>query len=118
MELKEFVKVTIEQIIEGAAAAQESIKESGAIVNPSSMQFRKDGEWNEYNHAMPQEVEFDVGLTATDKKGSTEGVGVFLGSISLGKKNDSGIESVAVTKVKFKVPLVLPAGDKLVDLGY
>ena len=113
MELKDFVKATLEQIVEGTDLAQQSIKTRGGIINPSNMSFQKDGAWNNYNHAMPQEVVFDVGLTSTDKSGSTEGIGVFLGCISLGKKNDVGIESVAITKVKFTVPLVLPAGEKL-----
>ncbi len=86
MELKDFVKATIEQIVEGAALAQESIKSRGGIVNPTNMRFQKDGSWNQYSHAMPQEILFDVGLTSTDKSGSSEGIGVFLGSISLGKK--------------------------------
>lgn len=115
MELKDFVKATLEQIVEGAASAQETIKERGGIVNPSSMSFQKDGSWNNYEHAMPQEVVFDVGLTSTDSRGSSEGIGVFLGSISLGKKNDAGVENVAVSKVKFSVPLVLPPGDKLFE---
>ena len=118
MELKEFIKTTLEQIVEGAASAQQAIKAKGGIVNPSNMSFQKDGAWNSYNHAMPQEVVFDVGLTSTDKSGSTEGIGVFLGSISLGKKNDVGIEQVAITKVKFVIPLVLPPGEKLVDTDY
>ena len=54
---------------------------------------------------------FDVGLTSTDKKGSSEGIGVFLGSLNIGKKNDSGVEQVAISKVKFTVPLILPPGD-------
>ena len=83
MELKEFVKATLEQIVEGVASAQESM--------------------------------FDVGLTATDKRGSAEGIGVFLGSISLGKKNETGVEQVVITKVRFSVPLVLPLGPKLFD---
>ena len=62
---------------------------------------------------MPQDVVFDVGLTSTDKSGSSEGIGVFLGSVSLGKKNDVGTEDVAVTKVKFTVPLVLPPGKSM-----
>ena len=115
MELKDFVKVTLEQIVEGAALAQESITARGGTVNPSNMDFIKDGSRNYYSHAMPQEVVFDVGLTSTDKAGSSEGIGVFLGSISLGKKNDSGVEQVAVTKVKFTIPLVLPPGDKLIQ---
>jgi hypothetical protein len=113
LELKDFVKITIEQIVEGAALAQESIKEYGGIVNPTGMNFFKDGQRSIYRHAMPQEIKFDVGLTSTDKSGSTEGIGVFLGSISLGKKNDSAVEQVAVTKVQFTVPLVLPPGESL-----
>jgi hypothetical protein len=115
MELRDFVKATLEQIVDGAAEAQKAIREKGGIVNPTSMSFQKDGSWNTYNHAMPQEVVFDVALTATDMRGSSEGIGVFLGSISLGKKNDTGVEQVAVTKVKFSVPLVLPPGQGLLD---
>lgn len=59
---------------------------------------------------MPQNVEFDVGLTSTNKSGSIEGIGVFLGSINLGKKNDESGEDIAVTKVRFTVPVVLPPG--------
>lgn len=114
MELKDFVKATIEQIVEGAALAQESIKSRGGIVNPTDMRFQKDGAWNQYSHAMPQEVLFDVGLTSTDKSGSSEGIGVFLGSISLGKKNDSGAEQVAISRVRFTVPLALPPGEQLI----
>lgn len=43
MELKEFVKATLEQIVEGSALAQQSIKSKGGIVNPSNMSFQKDG---------------------------------------------------------------------------
>lgn len=116
MDLKDFVKVTLEQIVEGVAEAQKSIQARGGIVNPSTQQYQKDGAWNTYQHAMPQEVVFDVGLTTSDKKGSSEAVGVFLGSINLGKKNDSGLEHVAVTKVKFSVPIVLPPGNKLANI--
>jgi hypothetical protein len=113
VELKDFVRSTIEQIVEGAVLAQQSISAKGGIVNPSSLQFRKDGAWNTYEHAMPQEVEFDVALTSTDKSGSSEGIGVFLGSVALGKKNEKGVESVALTRVRFSIPLVLPPGEPL-----
>ena len=114
MELKEFVKITLEQIVEGAALAQESIKQHGGIINPSNMSYQRDGSWNVYEHAMPQEVAFDVGLTSTDKSGSAEGIGVFLGSIHLGKRNETGAEQVAVTRVRFTIPIVLPPGDDLI----
>lgn len=110
MELSNFVKSTLEQIVLGVVEAQKSVQAHGAVVNPVSVSYQRDGAWNVSDGAIPQEVVFDVALTATDKSGSSEGIGVFLGSISLGKKNDAGTEQVAITKVKFSVPLVLPPG--------
>lgn len=115
MELKEFIKTTIEQIVEGASAAQNTIASKGAILNPAGIQFQKDGAWNNYEHAMPQNIEFDVALTSVEKNGSAEGIGVFLGRINLGKKNENGHEHVAVTKVKFSIPIILPVGGKVND---
>ena len=113
MELKDFIRQTLEQIVEGVHSAQSDIEGRGATINPTSVSFQRDGEWNRYNSGMPQNVEFDVGLTSVDKKGSTEGIGVFLGSVSLGKKNESGLEHTAVTRVRFSVPLAFPMGRAL-----
>ncbi|WP_289032075.1 hypothetical protein [uncultured Paraglaciecola sp.] len=113
MELKEFVKITLEQIVEGVASAKETIDAHGGTINPTGVVFKKDGSYNSYDHAMPQDVVFDVGLTSTDKSGSLEGIGVFLGSVNLGKKNETGTENMAVTKVSFTVPLVLPPGKRM-----
>ena len=113
MELKDFIRQTLEQIIEGVSGAQAQIEVRGGTVNPTRVSFRRDGEWNSFNSSMPQNVEFYVGLTSIDKKGATEGIGVFLGSVSLGKKNETGIEHTAVTRVRFTVPLVLPKGKDL-----
>lgn len=110
MELKDFIKETIENIVDGVAAAQASIKDKGAQINPKSARFYENSLYNDFNSGMPRFVEFEVGLTSTDKSGSSEGIGVFLGTISLGKKNDQGIEDIAVTKIKFSLPLVLPCG--------
>jgi hypothetical protein len=110
MELKDFIKNTLEQIVEGVSLAQVTISENGGVINPSSIGYQKDGQWTQYNHAMPQTIEFNVCLTSTKTADSREGIGVFLGPINLGKKNDSGTEQVAVTRVQFTVPLVLPPG--------
>ena len=115
MELKTFIQHTIEQIVEGVSDAQSSIASKGGIINPASLQFQKEGQWNTYQHAIPQEVAFDVGLTSTDKTGTAGGIGVFLGAVTLGSKGQSGTEETAVTKVKFTVPLVLPPGKGLME---
>lgn len=111
MELRDFIKETIENIVDGVTAAQASIKDKGAQINPKRVQFNENGHFNDLNSGMPRFVEFDVGLTSVNKSGSSEGIGVFLGTISLGKKNDQGTEHIAVTKIKFSLPLVLPCGD-------
>lgn len=111
LELRDFIKETIENIVDGVTAAQASIKDKGAQINPRRVQFSENGCFNDLNSEVPRFVEFDVGLTAVNKAGSSEGIGVFLGTVSLGKKNDQGTEHTAVTKIKFSLPLVLPCCD-------
>jgi hypothetical protein len=53
MELKDFVKATLEQIVDGTKTAQDSIKKYGGIVNPSNVTFQKDDKWSEYDNPMP-----------------------------------------------------------------
>ncbi len=110
MELKDFIKETITQIVIGVVEAQVEISQHGAEINPKKVQFKEAGQFNYYNSGKPQYVEFDVGLTSIQKSGSIEGIGVFLGSISLGKKNDEGAEHTAVSRIKFSLPVVLPSG--------
>ena len=108
MELNKFIQNTLKQIIEGVAESQTYASEKGAIINPTYVSFQKDGKSNRYQNAMPQDVQFDVGLTSINTDGSNEGVGVFLGAIKLGKNNQESNQTSAITKVKFTVPLVLP----------
>ena len=80
MELKDFVRATLEQIVEGVYQAQEGIESQGGIVNPAGMNYFKDGQRSIYDHAMPQQVDFDVGLTSIDKLGSSEDIGFIWGA--------------------------------------
>lgn len=50
MELKEFIKETITQIIEGVTEAQELIRKHGAEIDPKKVQF------NYNNSGKPQHV--------------------------------------------------------------
>lgn len=111
MELKDFIKETITQIVDGVVEAQAAIAKHGAEINPRKVQFKEAGQYNYHNSGKPQMVEFNVGLTTIKKAGSAEGVGVFLGSISLGKKNDEGSEHTAVSRIRFSLPVVLPSGE-------
>jgi hypothetical protein len=109
VELKDFIKETLQQIVEGVVAAQKQTAQNGAAISPANVVYKEDGQWNTFRDGVPQDVEFDVGLTSTGKRGTSEGVGVFLGSINLGKKNESGSEHIAVTRVKFSVTVLFPS---------
>lgn len=108
MELKSFIQMTLEHIVEGVEAANQTFASKNALVNPRRAISVEDGKRNEFDGSFPRMVDFDVALTRTGGAGSTEGVGVFLGPISLGKKNESTSEEMAVSRVKFTIPLVLP----------
>ncbi len=115
MELKDFVQNTLEQIVEGVAAAQMTIDLQGGGVNPASMKFLRNGKWNGHDHPQAQDVTFDVALTEIDNSDSAQGIGVFFGGVSLGTKSGKGAETVAITRVQFTVPLVLPPGKGLIE---
>lgn len=52
-------------------------------------------------------VEFEVSITESAKDGSKNGIGVLLGSFSLGANNSSETANGAYTKVKFNIPINL-----------
>ena len=115
MELKTFIQVSLEEIVEGVSNAQKKVSSMGGNINPTGVNHVSEGQRNYSSHAIPTSVEFDIGLTQASSKGGTEGIGVFLGSVSLGKKNEHDSENIAVTRVRFSVPLALPAGARIVD---
>ena len=111
MDLSEFVKLTLCQIVDGVQAAQEATKSKGANINPKNLVYQRDGQWNRDQGGAVTQVQFDVGLTASEGTGTAGGIGVFLGAVSLGSTGRSDRNSVAQTSVQFSVPIQLPPGD-------
>ena len=125
MNLQDFIKETITQIAESVIGIQEHFDEKGidAIVNPREFQDIKDADFagrykpvsshtgNPTNYfRLVDAVEFDVAVTVeTD---STKGVGGKLKIMDIGIGADgSQTDKLAnISKVKFKIPLVLPHG--------
>lgn len=111
MELKQFVSLTLQQIIAGVADAQAA--QGGENVNPKIwMAQRGDaakmkilesnaGKWIHM-------VDFDVAVTAVDSTETKGGVGVVAGIFALGSQGQSNAENSMVSRIKFQVPLSLP----------
>ena len=104
MELREFVKETLVQIISGVADAQSSaeVESTRSAVAPS-------GQGTSDRDTLNQDVTFDVALTTTDKSLTKGGVGVFVGAIGLGSQGQSDSSRLSLSRVQFTVPIYLPS---------
>jgi len=114
MDLKEFVKNTLVQIVEGSIEANRTLIDTGASINPVGG-YRGEtstGSWSDKDGAT-QMVKFHVALTNSEKEGASAGIGVLLGGINFGARGSSEEAETSITTVNFEIPLLLPAGKKL-----
>jgi hypothetical protein len=107
MELKDFIKETLVEIIRGVSEAQSDILETGAYIHP--MINRTNDKYAVANYGgrvyTIYDVDFDIAVTASDSSGSKGGIGVFLGSVGIGAKGESNESNVTQNRIKFKVPI-------------
>lgn len=113
MQLKDFIRETLIQIVEGVSLAQKEITNKGGNVNPIEVGFTKDGQNTAYNHAIPQDVHFDIVLAQVEGSGVESGIGVFLGSFGIGSKAKSDAQNASTSKIQFTIPLMLPPGNSV-----
>jgi hypothetical protein len=115
MNIEDFVRETLVQITNGVTQAQRQLDPTGALVNPRMKAIGKEHSIGEvYMHAgeVVSFVEFDVAVGATEGKETKGGIGVVAGVIGLGSSGKSDSSSRSESRIKFKVPLLLPAHRK------
>lgn len=113
MELSEFVKETLLQLIDGVRNAQSASEDTDAVINPRTL-FNAEklptvtvrGE-----RRLVQLVEFEVGLTSADLQSSKKGIGVMLGGLGVGGDAERSGTRSTVTHIRFNIPIVLPSVD-------
>jgi len=108
MNLEDFIKTALTEIVAGVAAARTEIQKHGGSAGSSPAYGDVKGIKTDNNGRQIQIVGFDIALadaSATDTKG---GIGVFLGTAGLGSQGASHGESSSTSRIKFSVPLVLP----------
>lgn len=108
-----FISETLCQIVDGVKEAQQRATQARGGINPrlvgpiaSDLMKHK---LFVTSGGVAQFVEFDVALTATEGTGTKGGIGVVVGAIALGSSGQSRTENSASSRVKFSVPVVLPA---------
>jgi hypothetical protein len=120
MELQLFVTNTLLAIVRGVESAAEQLKESQSIVSPGEMSLitgvkgvagvygSKIRDVEKYVHL----VKFDVAVTASEAAKTSGEFGIKIIPVKLGLEGTSDSQSGHESRIKFSVPILLPAGDK------
>lgn len=115
MELKDFVRESLSQILNGVIEAQNSLRENGCggEISPAvKTDWEKSGLLFGQNGMPIQNVEFDVVVTATEKTGTKGTIGVAISVLKLGTQGESQESSTQNSRIKFSVPISLPTMPK------
>src|SRR6202035_624272 len=108
MDLKDFVAVSLTQIVEGIKKAQEATASSGAWISPvSSLSTAGTGnkpiviapEGRRYLH----EVNFDVAVTVNDEQRAGAGAGITILGARISADGGVTYQNAAVSRVQFSV---------------
>ena len=123
-DLEEFISATLEQIVRGVKAAQESLSSRGAVVNPdikgkaedvaaagiiTAMEPGREVVKGDKPRKAVVRVRFDVGVAATKTDDNEWKIGVFAGSLGVGAKRAVEKGGTAEHRIQFEVPILLPS---------
>lgn len=103
MELHEFVKETLVQIVRGITEAQqhEIIQSNNASVVPHGVSSSDLKLAN-------REIQFDIVITTQTGSSAKGGVGIFVGGLGVGTQGKLDSNDSLENRVKFSVPVLFP----------
>jgi hypothetical protein len=111
MELREFVRSTLLEIISGVSDAQKALAEEGSTAVVNALASRQDiKRYSQRGTRLLEMVEFDVALTVTETTDKGIGGRLSIAAASIGSQRGTSIENSEVSRVRFQVPVVLPMG--------
>lgn len=118
MDIATFIKETLVQIAQGIEGANEKLKGSTAVVNPRGIRPSPKDDTKFFGYLeekdtekflrVVQEIEFDVAVYATEGTETKGGIGIMVGTIGLGSHGKSQAGSSSESRIRFKVPMVMP----------
>ena len=109
MDLKDFTKQTLIQIVEGTKEANEVIANSGAKIPTHNIANKKNFVYDGPNLHNVIDVEFDVAITTLESEGANGGGSLKVASlINIGGAVDNKIENQTISRIKYSLPLMLP----------
>ena len=110
MELKDFIKTTINEIALGIKEAQEDAGTTGILVNPAGVAISEKGDkyLRQEGFRYIQELEIKVAVSVAEGKGKKASLGVVAGIFNAGGSVTGEETNNSVSVIRFTVPLALP----------
>ena len=112
MELKQFVKSVIVEIVTGLSEAHEAVKSTGAIVNPANVNALPEQFGHLYGHISTSgedravhKIVFDVAVTASEGTETKGGIGIAVAVLGLGASGKSDSTQSTTSRIQFAVPI-------------
>lgn len=116
MELTQFISETLVSIVEGIADAQARTKDRGAFVNPGGLMrttssVGENSIWDNRTNNFARLVTFDIAVTVEEGTKTGAKIGVVAGLFDLGAGGASENKQLAMNRIQFAVPVLLPASE-------
>lgn len=112
IEVEEFVRNTLCQIVAGVVSAGRLVQDTGAEICPpiktDLAKLAKEGREISHRGLPIREVEFDLAVTASKEKGAKGGIGVVVSVIKLGTEAQTKSQDQRESRIKFSIPLTFP----------
>ncbi|MGD9689621.1 MAG: hypothetical protein AB7K52_06555 [Phycisphaerales bacterium] len=112
--MREFVKNTISQVVQGVHEAQVATNASGAFVYPRSQVYwsSKSGkpEYDGTGAAHPVPIEFDLAVTVTESSDMSGAAGVSVAWVNIGGGGMTAQSNQVISRLRFTIPIVPPMG--------
>ena len=107
MELKDCVKESIKNIMDGVSEAQTEVSDGKVASRFASVSLG----WYESGLSNRQLIDFEVSVNAVEKEGSEAKLNVVAAVVGGGIKGDSSTSSSHTAKLHFKVPVEFPESE-------
>ena len=116
MELKEFIKTTLTEIVEAVKETQETVKDMGATIVPTMPHaIATKTICVDENNLLISQVDFNVAVTAGSSNTLNGDAKAGIRVLSTSIKGQTEERNEVVSRVAFSIPVILPATTILSD---
>jgi hypothetical protein len=113
VELRHFVSTTLNELIQAISDSAKFARDHDAEINPWTLEWQEEHgrvmAWDQDSGLYASEIEFDIAIAATEGPGHEGGIEVLGFKVAADGATSAGEEHPAVSRVRFTVPVVLPA---------